>query len=160
MLVCVGCLAPVRSWLSSASWGICGCLITGHAHQGQSFGGHKSVDCIHPSSHPPVSHLGIYSTVIHLPAYPPTHLSTTHPPTQAATYTTERQTVEHSTAAPYQQPGWQVKVALPCEGAKDLATSLGAAGICFGEPGPTEIHQSVTDSHLPRLQGLINIYTL
>lgn len=104
-----------------------------------------NLDCIHPSHPvppPPGSHPWFTSSLNHPPVHPhpsppPIQPSShTQPPTQLATHTTERQTAEHSTELLATILSCRL-VALPCEGTKDPAASLGAkAGVCLGTLGP------------------------
>ena len=85
------------------SWGICGCLVTLHAHEGHSFWAPEPrnlwISPIHPSILPPTSIPCITYPFTH-PTHPSTHPPLSSHPFQPATCTIERQTVEHSRGSP------------------------------------------------------------
>lgn len=109
--------------------GICGCLVT--------LSGHTSVDWVHSSIRPTYQFPSFIYPSPHLPTWPaPCHIQ---PPTQPAPHTRERQTwsTDRGSSPAAWLATWRLlKVALPCEGTKDPAASLGAAEPALGSWAP------------------------
>lgn len=130
------------------SWSTRVCLVTLSAPRAMLSGGHKSVDCIHPSTHPPIHQFPSIIYFTHLPIHLLTHSLTyppsIQPPLRTAPYT--RKDRQWSTArAPHQQPGWQpgsssrwhYLVQVPRTWPPALEPHV---GMCFGELGAKAIH--------------------